>query len=533
MAGMAEILEENARLRALLQQRDETLELERQAWAQQQEKQEVMLAALRTRAEELARALELIRLKQAGPASERFVPSEQQPLPFLSEVAPPPRAPLIDGREAPEPEVPKNTESKGQPKRRRWAERTDLARRPVRCVASEESCVRCGGKLAVIGQATSYRVDWVPGHFVIDEVVRDKCACPACPGEGVLTVPAPYALPKALCGNGLLARVLVDKFVDHLPLNRQVTRMEREGFETSTSTLSGWVANSAGLLSIVARAIRHELLQQSSLLGDDTGLPVQDGSDGQLRKGRLWAFTDQQQVWYAFSPSKHGEHPVKLLEGYQGHLVLVDGGSEFNQAVRDLKLTRAGCWSHLRRYFFEARPHHPYEVELALGTIRDLFLLERELRGRRPEKVRQARQERAKPLVDGLFSWITELSTTMRPSSKLAEAITYARNQEAALRVFLEHGELPLHNNLSELMLRQPVVGRKNWLFAGSEGGAQAACTLFTLVGSCLLQGIDPYAYLVDVLGRLPDHPANRVHELTPQAWRLAPAQSFQPTTTG
>jgi transposase len=136
--------------------------------------------------------------------------------------------------------------------------------------------------------------------------------------------------------------------------------------------------------------------------------------------------------------------------------------------------------------------------------------------------VQEVRQRDARPLVDGLFTWVRAISTTVRPSSLLGEAVTYATNQEASLRVFLERPELPIHNNLSELQLRGPVVGRKTWLFAGSEGGARAAASFFTLVGSCMLQGIDPWAYLFDLLNRLPDHPASRIDELTPLGWRRA-----------
>ena len=251
-------------------------------------------------------------------------------------------------------------------------------------------------------------------------------------------------------------------------------------------------------------------------------MPVQDGGDGKLRKGRMWAFTDQDQVFYAFTGSKDGEHPARLLKGYQGRLLLVDGGSEFNQAVRELGLERAGCWSHLRTYFFKALSHHPDEAALALGTIRDLFMIERDIWGRDPGAILAERQARSRPLVDGFFDWVKGMSQITRPKSILGDALRYARNQESQLRLFLEHGELPIHNNLSELMLRQEVVGRKNWLFARSEGGAHAAATLYTLIGSCSLQGIDPWVYLRDVLDRLMDHPVSRIAELTPKRWRLA-----------
>jgi transposase len=544
MSGLAEIIDENRRLReeleamaALVRERDEQLqeqgdqlrekdgqlrEKDEQIATQATElaKREAMVESLKERAEELARKLQLIDIKRRGPASQRFVPEAQTMLPFPGDIDPPPRAPVPEDDEY-EPAPKKRRKGKKTPKRRNREDFAHMESRTMHCTASE--LVSADGSTKaykVIGQSVSFRIDWVPGHFVVIDVIRDKCVEPGRPGEGVLTVPAPFALDKALCGNSLLARVLVDKFSDHVPLNRQARRMKREGFDVGTNTLSGWVCGGAKVLGVLADAVRLELLAGDYLQGDDTGLPVQDGGDGALRKGRLWAFTDQQQVFYAFTPTKEGEYPAHLLEGFAGDLLLVDGGSEFNQVVREQDLQRAGCWSHLRTYFYDARHNHPVEAALALGTIRDLFMIERRSNGRKPDQILEDRRLFAKPLVDGFFEWVKAESTVTRPKSQLGKALTYARNQEQALRLHLDHGELPMHNNLSELMLRQAVVGRKNWLFARSEGGAQAAAAIYTLVGSCMLQGIDPHEYLVDVLGKILDHPINRVGELTPRAWR-------------
>ncbi len=181
-----------------------------------------------------------------------------------------------------------------------------------------------------------------------------------------------------------------------------------------------------------------------------------------------------------------------------------------------------GCWCHLRRYFFDARHHHPAEARLALGTIRDLFAIEGGLVGAPLEIIRETRDRDSRPLVQGLYDWILGPRLSTRPTSLLGEALTYAVNGRDSFFRFLDHPELPMRDNRSEFALRGPVVGRKAWLFAGSEGGAHAAATMFTLVGSCMLQGIDPWAYLADVLRRLGDHPVTKVHELTPLAWRLA-----------
>lgn len=517
MPGLAEILEENARLREQMASLRTELSDARTELATR----DAMLEEVQHKAEYLAHQLELAQLRYGGSASQRYVPDEQDMLPFTSEVAPPPRAPVAESQSDEEvtEATPKKRKGGKKPRRRNRDDFAHLPSRPVHCPADETVCASCGGPLRDVGNATSFRIEWVPGHFEVHEISRAKRACPNCPGEGVLTASGPYALDRSIAANGLVARVLVDKFADHIPANRQARRMEREGFEVGSHTLSAWICAAGELLGVVADAVRGELLEGEALQSDDTGMPVQDGGDGQLRRGRMWAFTDQDQVFYAFTPTKHGKFPDQLLEGYAGRLLLVDGGSEFNEVVREQGLERAGCWSHLRTYFHKALTHHPGEARLALGTIHDLFMIERELWGNEPSFVLAERQARSRPLVDGFFDWVEAMSRVTRPKSVLGDALRYARNQRPELELFLEHGELPLHNNLSELMLRQTVVGRKNWLFARSEGGANAAAAIYTLIGSCYLQGIDPWSYLRDVLDRLLDYPANRVRELTPKYW--------------
>ena len=325
-----------------------------------------------------------------------------------------------------------------------------------------------------------------------------------------------------MCGDGLLTRVLVDKFGDHVPLHRQSARLKREGFQVGSNVLCGWVLQAARAVRPLVVALQAQVAASSLLQTDDSGFPVQDGTEGKLANGRLWVFTDQKQAFYAFSRTKEGEHPAELLAslGVSGKFV-ADGGSEYNLTERTLGLERGGCWSHLRRYFFEASIQHD-EAQPALVAIRDLFLIERDLVDLTASERLSARAERSRPIVDGFFDWVKGMSLEERPKSKLGRALGYAINQEQRMRLFLAHGDVPIHNNLSELLLRQPIVGRKNWLFAGSEGGAKAAAGWFSLIGSCLLQGIDPQTYLYDVFRRLPDHSSKWVHELTPLNWRIA-----------
>lgn len=533
--GIAAVLEENQRLRQLVEEREATLS-ERDAMVAERDAQ---IAALLASNEDLAQKLEMIRLAAMARKSQRLVDEGTEPLPFDYAVPPnpqpPPRLPVPETTTDLSQNDAEKSDNRGVQRRRNLAGRSDLPARPVKAKVDPASCCsRCGGAFKVIGVTTSYRLEWIPGHFERLDVQRERCVCPACPDQGVLIAPEPtFALPKALCGDGLLARVLVDKFVDHIPLNRQAERMAREGETFSTATLSSWTLSASLLLAPVVRAISTRLMSAAALLLDNTGLPVQDGTDGALRKGRLWVFTDQQEAVYTFTDTKEGLHPKDFLAKYTGRLILADLGSEFNAVVREKNLTRGGCWSHLRTYFFRARLYFPVEARLALGTIRDLFAIEASLANAPPERVLEVRQRDSKPLVGGLFAWIEGLKPMNRPTSLLGEAIQYALNNRREFEQFLLHPDLPLHNNLSELLLRQGVVGRKNWLFAGSEGGARAAATLYSLVGSCMLQGIDPWLYLRDVLGRLPDHAANRVNELTPMRWRLARERDGLPTTVG
>ena len=550
ITGLAAILDENARLRRRMAEMEAAHASALAALVERDAK----LEELQHKAEQLAQALELLQLQHLGPRSKRFIddaPNTQTPLPFAADFPPPPRAPVPDPQRDDEPadgdadadadadpakpSAPKRKRAQGAaaPRRRSKEDFDRLKAVTVECKAADARCTKCDGPLRVIGQAESFRLEWVPGHFVRHDVLRDKCACSSCPDQGVLTVSGPYALNRAVAGNRLVARVLVDKFADHIPLHRQVSRMAREGFEVGSHTLSGWVLQAAALLRRIADAIRTELLAQRVLQGDDTGLPVQDGGDGRLRKGRMWVVTDQHMAFFLFTESKAGEHPVELLEGFSGEVLLVDGGSEFNEVVRQRELERAGCWAHLRTYFHDALAYHPKEASLALGTIQDLFAIERKLWRQEPDVVLAGRAAGSKPLVEGFFAWAASTALVLRPDSVLGKAPGYALRQRTRLSVFLDRGDVPMHNNLSELMLRQLVVGRKNWLFARSEGGAEAAAIVYTLIGSCLLQGIDPELYLFDVLGRILDHPASDIGELTPRRWRLTREQEQNNAAAG
>jgi transposase len=540
--GIAQILAENQRLRAEAEQvaaRAADLALREARLAEQLAgvdalrkeiadrdeaiaERDAKLAAVIATSEALSRQLDMIRLKGQGPRNERYL--DDQTLPLFTPMNVPTPMPPVPGQEETDIEHKRDPKPRGVQRRRRLSERDDMPTREMVCARDRKvGCASCGGDLADIGTEVSYRVDFEPGRFVRLKVVREKCACPKCPSQGVLTAPEPsFALRHAMCGNRLLARVIVDKFADGLPLNRQCERMAREGFDVETTVVASWVLSSAALLKPVVEAVEASLLSRPCLLGDDTGFPVQDGSNGKLRNGRLWCYTDQRQVSFQFTDTKAGRFPADFLAAFKGDVLVCDCGSEFNQVVRELDIERAGCWAHLRRYFFDARHHHPAEARLALVAIRELFAIEDKIRGRPAEDIVMVRAEQSQTIVDRLFTWIRAQSVAVRPKTTFAAAVGYALNNEPVFRTFLARGDVSMDNNVSERMLRAPVVGRKAWLFARSEGGAIAAARLFTLTRSCALQAVDPMVYLIDVLDRLPDFPAHRVHELTPLNWRLA-----------
>ena len=432
----------------------------------------------------------------------------------------------MDDKSEPEPSKPRTRR-----KKKRGGGRRALPDHLERIeVSSKETgpteCGGCGATMKVIGADRSERLDYIPAKVRVLVTVREKRACACCPERGIVTQPAPrWALDKALCGDSLLAKVLTDKFADHIPLNRQAKRFEREaGVDLAVSTLCGWVRSSADLLSHVVDAMANELRSGRFIQSDATGLPILHGTKNKPTRGHFWSYTDGTQVVMKATLNGKQSHPADFLEGFEGTL-LTDGAGAYNAAASAESVVRAGCWAHARRKFFEARQQDPVRAGRALAAIRDVFLVERTVQDLSPEDRSRVRRERLGQKLKRLRSELQQWSTTTRPSSPMGKAITYALNQWDTLVVFLSDGTAPPHNNTSERLLRKPVIGRKNWLFAGSEGGAHAAAVHFSIVLSCELAGVDPLAYLRDVLGLLPDAKPSDVRALTPLRW----AERFGP----
>lgn len=384
--------------------------------------------------------------------------------------------------------------------------------------AGPTACACCGEALTDIGQDRSERLEYVPGHYIALVSVRNKRACQACPGEGVVTQPAPpFGLQRSKYADGLVAKVLVDKYADNIPLRRQVKRFKREGVDVPIASLCRIVIGSAELLKHIVAIIADELRAGGFLQGDGTGMPILDGPYNDRINGALWVYTDGDQAVFEASKTHEGVHAATFLDGFEG-VFLPDGASTYNEACRPDTIARAGCWAHARRKFFDARTAHPGAF-VALKRIRELFLWEREGWQLDAEGRHRLRQEQSRPWLSEFRVWVEEQLPNAEPRGAWHGALQYVINQWDRLVVFVDDANVPIHNNESERALRGPVTGRKNWLFAGSEGGADAAAVHFTIVHCCMNAGIDPFDYLRDVLHRLPDATPSMLRQLTPKAW--------------
>jgi transposase len=388
------------------------------------------------------------------------------------------------------------------------------------------TCSICGHKLTLLGADSRKRVEYQPGHFYILETLVETCICLEHPAESLLTPEGPdFIVPGGVLGNELLCKTIVDKHADGMPLHRQSARHARKGVNLPDSTLSRNVINAGELGRHLVRAMRLELIASPWLQGDGTGLPIIIGDPGQTHPGQLWVYSNGEKAVFESSMTKHGAIPRDFLDGFQG-VWLSDGASSCNDVARLPGVERAGCWSHARRYVFDARDWHFAAFE-GLALIRDLFMTERTaMLLPLPDRLAH-RAEVAAPIVARIRSWADEWrandDVVRGPKSPFAKALHYLHWQRPALELFLVRPEIELHNNRSELLLRGPVTGRKAWLFAGSPAGAEAAAVWFSITASCLLQGIDPLlgnsTYLRDVLPGLAKRTPSEIRDLTPARW--------------
>jgi transposase len=395
------------------------------------------------------------------------------------------------------------------------------------------ACAACGGELRQVGQDVTEILDYVPGRFEVIRHVRPAFSCRRC--ETMTQAPMPsLPIERGRPGPGLLAHVLVGKYADHLPLYRQSEIFARDGVELDRATLASWVGKVAALVAPLVEAIGRHVMSAEKLHADDTPVPVLAPGLGRTRTGRLWVYlrderphggADPPAVLYRYTPDRKGEHPRAHLARFRGFLQ-ADGYSGFAPLYearhgKPPPAAEVACWAHVRRKFFDI--HEATGAPLAgeaLARIGRLFAVEREIDGQPPDVRRAVRQARARPLLAELAAFLDAALAKISGKSDLAGAIRYARSRWQALGRYIDDGRLEISNNAAERAIRPLALGRKNYLFAGSDSGGESAAAFYSLIQSAKLNGLDPEAYLRDVLTRIPEHPINRIDELLP--WNLA-----------
>lgn len=386
------------------------------------------------------------------------------------------------------------------------------------------SCQECQTSLRRIGEDISEQLEYVPASLFVREHARIKYACPHCQGNVVIGSLPVQPVAKGLPGPGLLAHVLTSKYADHLPLHRLEGIFLRHGVELSRSTLCDWVAASAAQLRPVVEVMRTELLASRKVHTDDTPVPVLDKDRGSTRKGRLWVYLGDAQhehIVFDYTPDRSRDGPLRFLDGYKGYLQ-ADAYGGYDQIYAGNDVIEVACWAHARRKFFDAMPSDSRRATIALAHIRELYAIEKQARQLDAEKRHALRAEQAPPILDELKAWLDEQAHTALPKSPIGEAVHYARAQWTALTRYLEDGILELDNNRAERALRRVAIGRKNWMFAGSDEGGSRAAIIYSLVASCAALKVNLYTYLRDVLERLPACHTDEISRLTPKAWAAA-----------
>jgi transposase len=415
---------------------------------------------------------------------------------------------------------PATSQRKGGGRRRLPA---DLPRQRVEHQLPEAGlpCPECGEQRHKIGEEISEQLEFVPASLHVIQHVRFKYACRSCQEHVIMAGKPAQPIDRGLPGPGLLAYTITSKYSDHLPLYRLEDIFARHGVELSRSTMCAWMRRSAELLRPLYNLMVARVLASKIIWTDDTPVPVLDRTLPKTRQGRFWVYAGDDRHPYSvydYTASRSRDGPEHFLKGFQGYLQ-ADAFAGYDRLCAGPGVTEVACWAHARRKFYDARTTAPVLAHEALARIGQLYDVERRAKEWSAVDRGALRQRESVALLNSFGDWLVEQKLRVLPKSPGGQAISYALANWQALCRYPEDGELSIDNNLSERALRAQAVGRKNWLFVGSDNGGRTAAVLFSMTASCKRHGIDPFRYLADVLRRLPTTATDHVAELLPDIW--------------
>jgi transposase len=463
---------------------------------------------------QLRQRLDALLRRLYGPRAERL--DANQLLLFAQAVASPAPPPAL-------PAAPPSAAPHGHGRRRLPA---SLPRRRIEhdLPVAERRCPQCGHQRQRIGQEVSEQLDYQPAALFVVEHVRPTYACHHCQGQVTTAAKPAQPIDKGLPGPGLLAQVITSKYGDHLPLYRLERIFSRHGLELKRSTTCDWMAACADLLQPLYVRMVQAVLASAVVHTDDTPLPVQDRDRDRARQGRLWVYLgdrDHPYNVFAYTPSRARDGPQQFLKRYRGYLQ-ADAFGGYDGIYAAGNVVEVACWAHARRKFYEARTSDAERSHAALAWIGRLYEIEKRAKELSVTARQALRQMESVPILTALCQWLREQGTAVLPKSPFGQAVTYALNNWKALVRYTEAGILAIDNNAAEREMKRIAIGRKNWLFTGSDRGGATAAVLFSITSSCQRHGLDPFAYLRDVLARLPDQSPERREELLPDRWATA-----------
>ncbi len=463
---------------------------------------------------------ELATLKRLiyGSKNERFVPANSSPSQLSLDIQADAPA-QCNITKAQKIEYIRNTtevtrEHPGRTKLPEHLERREIIIEPVK---KAEDCKK-------IGEEITEELEYEPGKLFVNRYVRPKYVVPD--NKGILIAPMiDRPLPKAIVGPGLLAQIIIDKYVDHLPLYRQMERFKREGINIPYSTIGDWIKNGCTLIDPLGEALLKLILQSNYLHADETPAKVLDkNKKGTTHRGYYWVYHNSIDglVWFDYRENRGREGPGEILKDFKGYLQ-TDGYAVYDFFKEKGDVTVLHCMAHARRKFFEAKDNDTATAEYALEQIGLLYAIERKAKEQQltVEQIRHLRQKESVPVLELLGQWMKEAYIKALPKSTIGKALGYSIQRWPELMLYATDGKLNIDNNPVENSIRPVAIGRKNYLFAGSHEAAKRSAMLYSLMGTCKLHGINPFIWLRDVLQRINNHPINKIAELLPHNWKL------------